>query len=167
MQWYFSHFCACGLKKKLYLRSSSKRHRHFTGFFNLPVLHRHGITFLYGDCDTPPHLVAFYDTHGIRRTYSRLKPPASSRGGGERSFLDNPLLQITISSDRKDSVTYEMHSSELEVCVKKCCCVLFYSEVISLQGSVNTHRCALLLVPKWECISSFDFTLSENLNIIV
>ena len=30
--------------------------------------------------DTPPHLVAFYDTLGIRRTYSRLKPPASSLG---------------------------------------------------------------------------------------
>ena len=27
-------------------------------------------------------LVAFYDTLGIRRPYSRLKPPASSRGGG-------------------------------------------------------------------------------------
>ena len=26
------------------------------------------------------HLVAFYDTLGIRRTYSQLKPPASSRG---------------------------------------------------------------------------------------
>ena len=25
-------------------------------------------------------LVAFYDTRGIRRTFSRLKPPASSRG---------------------------------------------------------------------------------------
>ena len=35
---------------------------------------------LYGDSDTPPHLVAFYDTLGIRRTYYRLKPPASSRG---------------------------------------------------------------------------------------
>ena len=39
-----------------------------------------GLPFLYGDSDTPPHLVAFYDTLGIRRTYSRLKPPASSRG---------------------------------------------------------------------------------------
>ena len=36
--------------------------------------------FLFGDSDTPPHLIAFYDTLGIRRTYSRLKPPASSRG---------------------------------------------------------------------------------------
>ena len=35
-------------------------------------------------------LVAFYDTLGIRRTYSRLKPPASSRGGGGvgNDFLD-------------------------------------------------------------------------------
>ena len=27
-----------------------------------------------------PHLVAFYDTLGIRRTYSRLKPPAVPTG---------------------------------------------------------------------------------------
>ena len=39
-----------------------------------------GPSFLYGDSDTPPHLVAFYDTLGRRRMYSRLKPPASSRG---------------------------------------------------------------------------------------
>ena len=30
------------------------------------------------------HLVAFYDTLGIRRTYSRLKPPASPRGAVNR-----------------------------------------------------------------------------------
>ena len=39
--------------------------------------------FLYGDSDTPPHLIAFYDTLGIRRTYSLINPPpppASSRG---------------------------------------------------------------------------------------
>ena len=44
---------------------------------------------LLGYCFTPYQrqwlyngapLVAFYDTLGIRRTYSRLKPPASSRG---------------------------------------------------------------------------------------
>ena len=38
------HRCAGGLKKKLYLRSGSQRHRHFAGFFNVPVLHRHGTT---------------------------------------------------------------------------------------------------------------------------
>ena len=38
------HRCAGGLKKNLYLRSGSQRHRHFVGFFNVPVLHRHGTT---------------------------------------------------------------------------------------------------------------------------
>ena len=33
-----AHRCAGGLKKKLDLRSGSQRHRHFVGFFNMPVL---------------------------------------------------------------------------------------------------------------------------------
>ena len=43
------HRCAGGLKKKLklYLRSGSQRHRHFAGFFNVPVLHRHGTNLFY------------------------------------------------------------------------------------------------------------------------
>ena len=49
MQRYFNHNmwrhrCAGGLKNKLYLLSGSQRHRHFVGFFNVPVLHRHGTT---------------------------------------------------------------------------------------------------------------------------
>ena len=32
-----AHRCAGGLKKKLDLRSGSQRHRHFIGFFNVPV----------------------------------------------------------------------------------------------------------------------------------
>ena len=32
-----AHRCASGLKKKLNLRSGSQRHRHFVGFFNVPV----------------------------------------------------------------------------------------------------------------------------------
>ena len=36
------HRCASGLKKKLYLRSGSQRHKHYAGFFNVPVLHRYG-----------------------------------------------------------------------------------------------------------------------------
>ena len=35
-----AHRCAGGLKKKLYLRSGSQRHRHFVGLFNVPVLAR-------------------------------------------------------------------------------------------------------------------------------
>ena len=37
------HSCASGMKK-LYLLSCSQRHRHFEGFFNVPVLQRHGTT---------------------------------------------------------------------------------------------------------------------------
>ena len=33
-----AHRCAGGLKKKFDLRSGSQRHRHFAGFFNVPVL---------------------------------------------------------------------------------------------------------------------------------
>ena len=36
--WRHTHRCAGGLKKKLDLRSGSQRHRHFVGFFNVPVL---------------------------------------------------------------------------------------------------------------------------------
>ena len=68
------HICEGGLKKKLYIRSGSQHHRHFAGFFNVPVLHGYGTTlFIRWFRHTTP-LVAFYDTLGIRRTYSRLKP---------------------------------------------------------------------------------------------
>ena len=32
-----AHRCAGGLKKKFDLQSGSQRHRHFVGFFNVPV----------------------------------------------------------------------------------------------------------------------------------
>ena len=34
------------------------------------------------------------------------------------------------------------------------------SRTSGLQESVNVHRCALLLVPQWQCISSFVFYIS-------
>ena len=67
------HRCAGGLKK-LYLRSGSQRNRHFAGFFNVPVLHRHGINLFKRWFRRTAPLVAFYDTLRIRRTYYRLKP---------------------------------------------------------------------------------------------
>ena len=88
MQRYFSHIaiyvtthrCAGGLKKKLNLRSGSQRHRHFVGFFNVPVqTPTRGHPFY---TVIPPHLVAFYDTLGIRRTHSRLNTPGPHGGGG-------------------------------------------------------------------------------------
>ena len=72
--------CAGGLKK-LDLRLGSQRHRHFAGFFNsVRPSTDTGPAFLYEDSDTPPQLVAFYDTLGIRRTHSRLILPGPHGG---------------------------------------------------------------------------------------
>ena len=78
MQRYFSHICDgtdVQADWRMYLRSGSQRHRHFAGFFNVPVLHRHGTTLFIRWFRHTAHLVAFNDTLGLRKTYSRLKPP--------------------------------------------------------------------------------------------
>ena len=69
MQRYFSHICD-GTDWK---RSC----RHFVVLFDVPV---QAPTLLYGYSEKPPHLVSFYDTLGLRRTYSHLKPPGSPQG---------------------------------------------------------------------------------------
>ena len=70
-----AHRCAGGMKKKLYPRSGSRRHRHFVGFFNMPVQAPTRDQPFYTVIHTAP-LVAFYDTLGIRGTHSRLDPRA-------------------------------------------------------------------------------------------
>ena len=62
-------------RRKLDQWSGSQRHSHFVGFFNVPVQASTRSSFLYGYSEKLPHLVAFYNTLGIRRTYSRLNPP--------------------------------------------------------------------------------------------
>ena len=52
----------------------------FVGFFNVPVQAPPRGHVFYGYSEKPPHLVALYDTLGIRRTCSHLKPPGSQRG---------------------------------------------------------------------------------------
>ena len=58
-------------RRKFELRSGSQCHRHSVGFLNVPVQappwDQHS--------KKPHHLLAFYDTLGKRRTYSRLKIP--------------------------------------------------------------------------------------------
>ena len=63
------------------------RHRHFVGFFNVPVPSTDtGPSFLYGDSDTPPHLVAFYDHPGDTEESGGhildLTPRTLTGGGG-------------------------------------------------------------------------------------
>ena len=76
------HRCAGGLKKLyLHVQCDSQRHRHVVGFFNVPVqAPTRGHPFYTVIPRNRPHVVAFYDTLGIRRTDSHLKPPASPRG---------------------------------------------------------------------------------------
>ena len=77
-QYMWQHRCAGGLK--LYLRSGSQRHRHFVGFFNVPVQAPTRGQLFYRYSEKSPHLVAFYETPGIRRTYSHLNLPGCPRG---------------------------------------------------------------------------------------
>ena len=75
-----AHRCAGGLKKKMNLRSGSQRQRQFVGFVNVPVIAPTRPPFLYGYSEKPPHLVTFYDTLVIRRTFSRLNPSGPHGG---------------------------------------------------------------------------------------
>ena len=50
-----AHRCAGGLKKKLNLWSGSQRHRHFAGFFNVPVQEPTRDHPFYGYSEKPPH----------------------------------------------------------------------------------------------------------------
>ena len=54
--------------------------RLFVGVFNVPVQAPTRATFLNGYSEKPPHFVAFYDTLGIWRTHSRLKPQGPHGG---------------------------------------------------------------------------------------
>ena len=49
--------------------------------------------------------------------------------GGAKIGHGGPLLQETSSSDRKATVTNQMHSNDLEACGKKCCYFWFHYEV--------------------------------------
>ena len=63
-----------------------------------------GQPFLYGDYDTSPHLVPFYGTLGIQRTYSRLKPPGVLTG--ERKIYTAYEIRNTCRPENND-IGYE------------------------------------------------------------
>ena len=96
MHWYFSYICD-GTDVKADWRSCTYGRAPNAivisqGSLTCPSNTDTGPPFLYGDSDTPPHWVAFYDTLGIRRTYSWLKPPASARG--KKCFVFGQSLMI-------------------------------------------------------------------------
>ena len=94
-----AHICAGGLKKKLYLRSGSQRHRHFVGFFNVPVqAPTRGHPFYTVIPRNRPILAPFTITLRIRRTHSRLNPRALTGALYSRKKRCLLLKQYTISS---------------------------------------------------------------------
>ena len=97
-----AHRCAGVLKKKLDLRSSSQRHRHFIGFFNVLVQAQtqgHSF-FFYGYSEKLPHLVTFYDTLGIQRTHPRLNPrvPTGTMIQNDIKNIVSPISTFLFSS---------------------------------------------------------------------
>ena len=90
MQRYFSHICngtdvQADWRSMTYGRAPNAIDIS-QGSLTCPSYTEMGPPFLYGDSDTPLHLVAFYDTLWIRGTKFRLKPPASSRGNVGNGF---------------------------------------------------------------------------------
>ena len=68
-------------------------------------------------------------THGPLQLLLFLARAALGRiQGGAKQATEGPLLQQTSSSDRKATSTNRMHSSDLEVCGKKCCYFWFHCE---------------------------------------
>ena len=103
-----AHRCAGGLKKKFDLRSGSQRHRHFVGFFNVPVLApTRDQPFLYGDSDTPPHLVAFYDHAGDTEVHILVLTPRALTG----------VRDLQTENRTRRTHLAELHSKSTQHCI--------------------------------------------------
>ena len=69
------------------------RHRHFVGFFNVPVQALTRECPYYGYSEKPPHLVAFYDTHGDTEDTFSTEPPGPHGGQIIEKQLSCPLQE--------------------------------------------------------------------------
>ena len=94
MQRYFSNTCICDSTdvQADWRRSCTYGRAHNAidisqGFLTCPSYTDTGPPFLYGDSDTSPQLVTFYNTLGIRMTYSRFKPPGVLTGANARMYV--------------------------------------------------------------------------------
>ena len=75
-------------QEQLFLRSGSQRHRHFAGFFNVPVIHRHGTTlFIRWFRHTAPFSRLLRSRWGYGGHILDLTPGPSRGGGGHRVAL--------------------------------------------------------------------------------
>ena len=122
MQRYFSHIChgtdvQADWRSCTYGRAPNAIEISYCSL-TCPSYTDTGPTILYGDTDTQPHLVAFLDTLGIRRMYSRLtlgirrmysrlKPLASSRG-----------TSYQMSPEREDLVINRRQQRDMIIVIK-------------------------------------------------
>ena len=84
------------------------RHRHFVGFFNVPVLApTRDQPFYTGDSDTPPHLVAFYDNAGDTEVHILDLTPGPSRGPRCSTKPDHDIAQAKINEN--GSISWNQH----------------------------------------------------------
>ena len=86
------------------------------GSLTYPSLTDTGPTFLYGDSDTPPHLVTFYDTLGIRTTHSRLKP-RRPHGGMLCAAPERKCRIMTETTDHLRPAVQPCRKSKVELVV--------------------------------------------------
>ena len=86
------------------------RYRHFVGFFNVPVQAPTRDPPFYGYSEKPPHLVAFYDTHGDVLLISLL----SNVNGlfEERVTLYKHTLSLNLTLPQVTIIRFKWHISE-------------------------------------------------------
>ena len=150
MQRYFSHTCdgtyvqADRWRSCTYGRASISQ-----GSLTCPSYTDKGPTFLYGESYIPPQLVVFYDTLGIRSTYSRLKPPASSRVIIESDTSYNNRLQAGFEASTMSitpAVEYSTDKKLVLACVFWVCTISTCDQLQELQ-----RRQIPLIIGRYQC----------------
>ena len=138
------------------------RIRNGIGSLTCPSYTDTGPPFLYGDSDAPPHLNAFYDTLGIRRTYSRLIPRCPHGGwnvGQEYKIDHNERSCNTENIRRMWSVCLKwfnrvQHFAWILISYGNITQILYFMGIICI---AIAHMSYFKLFTKiWECDMSYN-----------
>ena len=155
------HRCAGGLKKKLYLRSGSQRQIHFAGFFNVPVLHRHGTNFFKRRFrHTRPFsrlLRHAGDTEDVFSTYT----PGVLTG----ALQNKSVMQLSITKKKSKcllSCVNVLRVHRLILCLK----YMIFPLVLS-PSPLLRQRIAILRSPKGGCCSISDDSSCSHISVLM
>ena len=142
------HRCAGGLWRSCTYGRAPNAIDISQGSVTCPSYTDTGPSFLYCYSDTPPHLVAFYDMLGIRRTYSRLQPPAWLRITDELSvpeYAYGPYCICFHYGRLEDLYFCEWLSWQLCECLK-----IHYGNTIGLRTKRRRSDPVLLQKPLYQ-----------------